>query len=191
MPASWTTAAPTPGDPPAPVEVIDDSPTAADPTVWKSPYFSELDKEGKRISVVDRLNGKVHFLAIKMKDGQVAQARADAFGDIYSTVKVLVSFAKRLHAGTIDRITIKTELDQLKAAEKLKTEKPKTEKPKSEKAKPEKRKAEKPANGAPKKKADRPADQARAPPKAPGKVEVSEPRRSGASASSGLQTLFF
>ena len=188
VPASWTTVAPTPVGNGAAIDVEEESPE--DPQVFKSPYFSELDQEGKRVSVLDRWNGKVHFIAIKTKDGQVAQSRADAFGDIYKTVKVLISFAKGLTAGTLHRITVKTELEKLKNEKKVKTEKPKTEKPKSEKAEPVKRKAEKPADAAPKKKADRPADQARAPPKRPAQVEVSDPRRSEPSASSGLQTLF-
>ena len=54
-----------------------------------------------------------------------------------------------------------------------------------------KRKAEKSANGNPKRRANRPADEAPASSKRPAPAVVSDPRPAVASASSGVQNLFF
>ena len=83
----------------------------------KSPYFHGRLSDGGLVSLKDRRNGGVLFVAVTCPEGQVAQCRGDHFGSLDQTVAALIPLADRYARGVLTRVEFKKEIEILKKKE--------------------------------------------------------------------------
>ena len=80
----------------------------------KSPYFHGRLSTGGLVSLKDRRNGGVLFVALACPEGQVAQCRGDHFGSLDQTVAALTPLANDYARGVLTRVELKKELERIK-----------------------------------------------------------------------------
>ena len=80
----------------------------------KSPYFHGRLSTGGLVSLKDRRNGGVLFVALTCPEGQVAQCRGDHFGSLDQTVAALIPLANDYVRGVLTRVELKKELERIK-----------------------------------------------------------------------------
>ena len=80
----------------------------------KSPYFHGRLSTGGLVSLKDRRNGGVLFVALTCPEGQVAQCRGDHFGSLDQTVAALTPLANDYARGVLTRVELKKELERIK-----------------------------------------------------------------------------
>ena len=66
------------------------------------------------VSLKDRRNGGVLFVALTCPEGQVAQCRGDHFGSLDQTVAALIPLANDYARGVFTRAELKKELERIK-----------------------------------------------------------------------------
>ena len=92
------------GDHPQPVEL-------------KSPYYHGRLPDGGLVSIKDRKNAGVLFLAVVCPEGQIAQCRSDHFGTLQNTVQKLTPLVERFVECKMNRIELKKQLQKAKEEE--------------------------------------------------------------------------
>ena len=100
------------GDEPGHKEVDGDQPGSS--KGLKSPYFHGRLSTGGLVSLKDRRNGGVLFVALTCPEGQVAQCRGDHFGSLDQTVAALTPLANDYARGVLTRVELKKELERIK-----------------------------------------------------------------------------
>ena len=77
-------------------------------------YFHGRLSTGGLVSLKDRRNGGVLFVALTCPEGQVAQCRGDHFGSLDQTVAALTPLANDYARGVLTRVELKKELERIK-----------------------------------------------------------------------------
>ena len=70
--------------------------------------------DGGLVTIKDRKNGGVRFLAVVCPEGQIAQCRGDHFGGLQATIDRLKPLAEKYVTGICDRVQVKKELEAIK-----------------------------------------------------------------------------
>ena len=100
------------GDEPGSSKVDGDQPGSS--KGLKSPYFHGRLSTGGLVSLKDRRNGGVLFVALTCPEGQVAQCRGDHFGSLEQTIAALIPLANDYVRGVLTRVELKKELERIK-----------------------------------------------------------------------------
>ena len=87
------------------------------PQELKSPYFHGRLPDGGLVTIKNRKNSGVLFVATVCPEGQVAQCRGDHFGILRATVQKMIPLAEKYVNGNIGRVELKKQLSIMKQAE--------------------------------------------------------------------------
>ena len=80
----------------------------------KSPYYRGRLPDAGLVTIKDRKNNGVLFLAVACPEGQIAQCRGDHFGTVQDTLQKLIPLAEKYVKGNINRVELKKQLEMVK-----------------------------------------------------------------------------